>query len=294
MRPRRAKPSAARGRSKRRGFAFGAALLLAVASGCASLYLHADALPSPPVLPAGDPAAALPREGIDLLVWNVKKAQRPAWPAEFEGLSRGKELILLQEAYVTPRMTESLAARPELQWLMGPSFAYARREGAPATGVVVGSVARAVDGQGFVTLHTEPLAGTPKAAFAAVYDVEGLAEPLLVVCVHGINFRPAGALVAQLDAIEPVIREHRGPVIFAGDLNTHHRARMEAVEGFAERLGLRSAFDNGRKGRDGRTRYRSLPLDHVYVRGLVVEDVRVVDDARGSDHKPMILRLSVE
>ncbi len=280
-----------------------AAMLLAgLAGGCASLYPHADTLEVPPVLPAGEAAPALPGEDVDVLVWNVKKAQRGAWRAEFDDLVQDKELVLLQEAYLSPHMTERLAARTDLQWLMSPSFVFARRPGAPATGVVVGSAARALDHSAFVTVDTEPLAATPKAAIAATYAIEGSAEPLLVVCVHGINFRPARALEAQLAGLEPVIREHRGPVIFAGDLNTHHRPRMEVVDRFAERLGLESAFDNERRRRrgrnrstlDARTRYRAWPLDHVYVRGLVVKDVRVVADSRGSDHKPMVLRVSAE
>jgi endonuclease/exonuclease/phosphatase (EEP) superfamily protein YafD len=274
-------------------------LLLALASGCGSIYRHADLSAPLPVLPAGDPAPALPGASLDVLVWNVKKAQRAAWRAEFDALVPGKELVLLQEAYLAPRMTEALAAAGELQWSMGPSFAFALRRGEPTTGVVVGSAARAVSQRGFVTDDTEPLAGTPKAAFAVTYAVEGSEEPLLVVCVHGINFRPARALETQLLVLEPVVSEHRGPVIFAGDLNTHHRPRMEVVEEFAARLGLRSAFDNQRRsgraraGGDGRTRHRTWPLDHVFVRGLVVQDVRVVADARGSDHKPLILRVSV-
>lgn len=270
-------------------------VLLLLAAGCAASHPHANGSPSVPVSSAGEPVAALPRDGIDVLVWNVEKARRAAWPDEFAALVQGKELVLLQEAYIAPRMTESLAVRPELQWLMGPSFAFAWRQGDPATGVVVGSTARARWHQGFVTADTEPFVGTPKAAIAATYAIEGSAEPLLVVCVHGINFRPAQALEAQLRALEPVIEAHRGPVLLGGDLNTHHRARMEAVEAFARRLGLRSAFDNRRGAgcrRDERTRYEGWPLDHVYVRGLVVEAARV-EEARGSDHEPMIVRVSI-
>jgi len=280
---------------RRRGLAAGVLLLLA--GGCAVMHPRGDELPSASRVPAGEPVAALPRHGIELLVWNVKKAQRAAWPGEFAALVADKELVLLQEAYTAPRMTQSLAVRSELEWLMAPSFAFAWRRGAPATGVVVGSTARARWHQGFVTLAAEPLLRTPKAAIAATYAVEGAAEPLLVVCVHGINFRRAQALEAQLRALEPVIRAHRGPVILAGDLNTHHRARMEVVEEFAARLGLRSVFDNRRGARsktDGRTRYEGWPLDHVYVRGLVVEAARVVEGTHGSDHEPMIVRVSSE
>jgi endonuclease/exonuclease/phosphatase (EEP) superfamily protein YafD len=273
-------------------------LVLAVASGCGSMFVRADALSSPPVLLAGQPAPALPRAGIDVLVWNVKKAQRAAWGPEFAALARGKELVLLQEAYVAPRMIEPLAARSELQWLMGPSFVFARQPGEPATGVVVGSAAAATSHEAFVTVDTEPLVGTPKAALAATYALEGSTEPLLVVSIHGINFRRAHALVAQLDALEPVIAAHRGPVIFAGDLNTHHRPRMAAVEAFAARLQLEPAFDNRpscrRSASDGRTRFGRWPLDHVYVRGLVVEEAGVVETTRGSDHAPLIVRVSSE
>lgn len=269
-------------------------LALAFASGCGSVFVRAETSSPPPVLLAGHPAPALPRAGIDVLVWNVKKAERAAWAPEFAALAPGKELVLLQEAYAAPRMNEPLAARPELQWLMGPSFVFARRPGEPATGVVVGSAAAATSRQVFVTSDTEPLAGTPKAALVATYELEGSAEPLLVVCIHGINFRRAHALVAQLDALEPVIAAHRGPVILAGDLNTHHRPRMAAVEAFAARLRLESVFDNRpacrRAASDGRRRFGRWPLDHVYVRGLVVEDARV-EAARGSDHDPLIVRV---
>jgi endonuclease/exonuclease/phosphatase (EEP) superfamily protein YafD len=261
------------------------------------MYPHADLSSPPPVVAAGRPKAALPRQGIDVLVWNVKKAQRAAWPQEFAALVPGKALVLLQEAYLAPRMTEPLAARSDLEWLMSPSFTFARRRGEPTTGVVIGSAARAVQSRAFLTTDTEPLAGTPKAAFAATYVLEGEDERLLVVCVHGINFRPARALLAQLGALEPVIRAHRGPVILAGDLNTHHRARMDVVEELAARHGLTSVFDNRRNGvaksaLDGRRRHRGWALDHVYVRGLVVEDARVVVGGRGSDHPPMLVRLS--
>lgn len=270
-----------------------AATLLALASGCASILPHA--LPGAVVLPAGHPAAALPKDGIDVLVWNIEKARRAAWKPEFEALARGQELVLLQEAYTAPRMIEPLAARSELQWSMGPSFVLTRRPGEPVTGVVVGSAAAALDREVFVSLGTEPLVGTPKAALAVTYALEGSAEPLLVVDIHGINFRRAHVLAAQLEALEPVIAAHRGPVIFAGDLNTHHRPRMAAVEAFAARLRLESVFDNRRSCRrsagDGRRRFGGWPLDHVYVRGLVVEAVRV-ESARGSDHDPILVRVS--
>lgn len=277
-----------------------AVVLLAVTSACGVIYRHADVSSPPPLLAAGQPAPALPREGIDVLVWNVEKARRAAWPSALAGLVPGKELVLLQEAYLAPRMTESLAAWTDLEWRMSPSFAFAWRQGEPTTGVVVGSAARAVQSRAFVTSDTEPLAGTPKAALAVTYALAGMDERLLVVCMHGINFRRAHALVAQLEALEPVIREHHGPVILAGDLNTHHRARMEAVEEFTARLGLSSVFDNRRTGprgwahADGRRRFRGWPLDHVYVRGLVVEDVQVVVGSRGSDHEPMVVRVATD
>jgi len=274
------------------------AVLLALEAACRSAFVPAP--PVPPVLHEGHAASALSGDGFDLLVWNVQKGQRPAYPAELEALARDKELVLLQEAYLAPRMLEPLDTRPELQWQVAPSFAYAWRDGSPATGVAIGSAARALDRHAFLSTDTEPLSATPKAALVATYALEGRAEPLLVVCVHAINFRPAQALAAQLRALAPVLREHRGPVLLAGDLNTHRRARMEVLEQFAADHGLRSAFPNWqaaprdrRPVKDARTHYGQWPLDHVYVRDLVVEDARIVGDARGSDHKPLVLRVSL-
>lgn len=273
------------------------ALLLSLEAACRSAFAPATTLPSPPELPAGAPALALPAEGIDVLVWNVKKAERAALPGELSALVQDKELVLLQEAYAAPRLTTPLAARGDLQWLLGPSFAFAWREGSPATGVAIGSAARALDQRAFVSPDTEPLLATPKAALVATYPLHDRPERLLVVCVHAINFRPADALAAQLQALAPAIAEHRGPVLLAGDFNTHHRPRMAVLQAFAARHGLRSAFDNGDGAPppdDMRTRFGPWPLDHLYVRDLVIEHARVVADARGSDHKPLVVRLSAE
>lgn len=266
-------------------------LALALALGCRPTLTAMPPGSPPLVLHAGAPVASLPRGSIDVLVWNIHKARRAAWGGELQGLAADVQLVLLQEVYQAPRMTEVLA-RDELEWLMARSFVYERRRGAPATGVAIGSVARALGSEAQLSPDPEPLTSTPKAALVARYAIEGRDGTLLVVCIHAINFRGADALAAQLAALGPVLEHHAGPVLLAGDLNTHHPARVAVLERFAAAHQLRAVFADGTT-RDGRKRFAGRPLDHVLVRGLVVERARVVREARGSDHAPLQVRVSM-
>jgi endonuclease/exonuclease/phosphatase (EEP) superfamily protein YafD len=170
---------------------------------------------------------------------------------------------------------------------MGVSFRFERRGTSTPTGVA--TLARA-PAQSATVQHSEgrePLARTPKAALVTTYAIAGTDRMLLVVNVHGINFRRAHWLSDQLDALRPLIAAHIGPVIFAGDLNTHHGPRMRVLEQFAADLGLQPVFG---PGPDARTRHLRWALDHAYVREIRVVDPIVLDASEGSDHQPLAFR----
>ena len=243
---------------------------------------------------------ALPAQAIDVLVWNIKKTQEPGWSREYSELARGKELVILQEAWDAPSMRSALNL-DDRAWVMGVSFVYERRDHT-ATGVATGSTATPQTARVRHAPTREPLVRTPKAALLTTYALEGQPEPLLVVNLHAINFRTAPHLRQQLQPLERAIETHRGPVLLAGDFNTHHRPRFEVMEAMVDRLGLQTAFpnwtdpDRARRRdlvRDGRLRSGRWPLDHVFVRGLEVVEARVHGDRAGSDHTPLTLRVRV-
>lgn len=241
-------------------------------------------------------AEALPTVELDLLVWNIKKMQLDGWPADFSSLNAEAELILIQEAYDTALMRDGLRGRSDMHWQMGISFFY-RKKDRTATGVATGAVAAATDTKVLHAPKREPFVPTPKAIMLSRYALSDREDALLVINIHAINFRSAKHLRAHLHTVAAAIESHEGPVIFAGDFNTHHRPRLEVLEAFALQHGLRPAFPNWADGKpveDGRMRHLRWPLDHVYLRGVSVVDKRVRSEIRGSDHVPLQVRLRVD
>ena len=235
----------------------------------------------------GAQAGALRTDALDVVVFNVAKGRGRNFESALAELLPPAELVLLQEV-VVPEMVEPLREAGH-SWLVARTFSFTARSGEPSTGVATGSTARALTWRNAITTAGEPLTGTPKASLLSAYALRGRDDALLVVNVHGINFRRAPFLARQLDALAPAIAGHDGPVIVAGDFNTHHRARAEVLERFTESLELHPAFDDGPK--DGRRRHLGHPLDHVFVRGLVIDRAEVVPLRGASDHRPLRVRL---
>lgn len=266
---------------------------LALAS-CKSLYPVPNESPS---LPGRASVDALPTD-FRVLVWNVHKGVDVGFKREFADRAADRDLVLLQEVYEGPAVVDALDERPGMRWEMGASFVYARRRDRPATGVAIGSVAAPVSAPVVVRAPIrEAIIGTPKAALLVEYPLRGSDEHLLVVDVHAINFRRAPHLADQLEPLVQRIAAHSGPVILAGDFNTHHAPRMCVLHRLVGRLGLRSAFDNPsrawrrRSPDDSRTTHRGWPLDHLFVRGLTIRGAQVDGSAHGSDHQPLLVRL---
>ncbi len=267
------------------------------ASSCGARFPTASPDQRLRALPGTASADALPTRELDVVVWNVEKAQREGWDAEFRALIDHAHVVLVQEAYASARFEAALASRPDLQWSLGISFFNAPDVNTP-TGVATGSCAPLLRARVEHSPRTEPFSQTPKAALLTTYPLQGRSDTLLVINVHAINFRRARHLHDQLAPMHDAIESHRGPIVLAGDFNTHHHPRLATLERFAQRHGLTSVFPNDVDGRrrfdDGRTRWRRWPLDHVYVRGLEVTAAEVRPDYVGSDHKPLVLRFAIE
>lgn len=232
----------------------------------------------PTSLGAGLAAApALPAQ-FTLLSWNTHKQRDPRFEAELAYFTADVELVLLQEAIEVEPVWSLL---PEMRgWTLVVAFEYGRGE--IATGVATGSAATTVREQALLSPHREPLVRTPKSALVSWIEIEGADQPLVLVNLHGINFRRAARLAAQLQMLDPLLDGHPGPAIVAGDFNTWSRARREVVEAFAQRHRLSSPFDEWAK----------LRFDNVYVRGLTVVSAKVLP-SRSSDHDALRVELEL-
>lgn len=228
-------------------------------------------------------------KNIKALIWNIKKAEMQSWKQEFTEYGRGKNLFLIQEAYETKKFETTIDSFEGAQWDMGISFLY-RRYGDAATGTMIGSSAIPSEVLVRHSVDREPIVGTPKAITFAKYDLKGRNDELLVVSVHAINFETTGAFKRQMDQIEEEVKKHSGPVLLAGDFNTWNSSRNTYLKNMAKRLGLKeSKYING----EARMKFRGWYLDHVYTKGAKVKSATVVGESTGSDHKPILVELTI-
>ncbi|MEQ9321415.1 MAG: endonuclease/exonuclease/phosphatase family protein [Polyangiaceae bacterium] len=243
----------------------------------------------------GAAVAALDPTRVRVLVWNVYKASLPGWWEDFAPLVAEHDVALLQEGWWTPD-TEPRWAGVGFDWWMGVTFESPWSDSDPATGTVVGARAplRAV-----VSRHSrylEPVLGTPKSHCFGRVPLAGRDDELLVVSVHGINFRLG--LTAFSDQLRLVMQDaanHRGPAIVAGDFNTWSEERTDALFVAMERARFSSPYPRSASTAppDGRTRSGDHYLDHAFVRGLDVTDATVLTTIESSDHQALSFAVRV-
>lgn len=120
--------------------------------------------------------------------------------------------------------------------------------------------------------------------------IPGTARPLDVLCIH-LNLR-APDRRKQLEAVANYIHKEIGdtaPLVLAGDFNDW---RAEACDNLGSNAGLVDAFRrcHGHVALTFPARLPLLPLDRIYVRGLIVEHAMLHRNdpwRRLSDHIPM-------
>lgn len=235
---------------------------------------------------------ALDPSSIKTLVWNIKKTQKATWQREFLDYSERKDLVLLQEGIQNQRFNSTIEQLPEFRWDMAVSFLL-RRSNRAATGTLIGSLVVPDDVVVKQTQDFEPLVNTPKATVFAKYPIAGSSQKLLVISIHGINLTSLSTFKRHMQQAHDEILQHEGPVLFAGDFNTRTKTRTSYLMKLLNDVGLTPVvFKNG----DRRMvwKFTRNYLDHSFVRGLKVISAEVLADAEGSDHKPMVLELSLE
>lgn len=248
----------------------GGALLL---TGCAT-----GNPPTPPPVLSNDrtSANALSGDELRVLIWNVHKGRDDEWIGDFRTIAADSDLVLLQEAHLHREFADGLVGLP--RWDLVEAWHW---RNAP-TGVLTGS--RVAPLRMHALEHREPLLRTEKSALVTEYRLAGREQTLLVANLHLINFTiDTRAFRAQLTAVAALLREHEGPVILSGDLNTWRAERRAIVHEIAAALGLAEvAFDGPRK------QFLRFPLDHVFYRGLTVQATEV-PPVGSSDHNPLLV-----
>ena len=226
-------------------------------------------------------------EEINVLVWNIYKGENTTWKNEFFRLTKQKDLLLIQESMTHSRVSDELRRMPWMEFVFATSW-YNIKYLNSETGVMTGSTSPSIESKWQRSYYLEPILHTPKMLLFTKYKVKGKKEDLLVANIHGINVVRAYKLRHMLDKAAEVIKEHTGPVIFAGDFNTWTKTKINNMRSVLKRLGLKAVkFKN-----DIRTNFRGNPLDHTWVRGFDILNANVPNSS-GSDHMPMTLKLKI-
>jgi endonuclease/exonuclease/phosphatase (EEP) superfamily protein YafD len=257
----------------------------------ALLLLLPTALPASVFVGAEHCAAALGGElsgtqehldsSLRFLSWNIQKASNEGWREDLRNFGNGIQLAFIQEAVVKASIAQAMPVR--LHQAFAAGYTTAKRE----TGVL--TLSSSPPSLRCHLTAREPWLGTPKATSITEHPIRGRGDRLLAVNMHAVNFTLGlEEFRDQVHELEVVMEKHRGPVIFAGDLNTWSMGRQALVDTFMEKYGLLPV----NFAPDHRTRVFGNALDHIYVRGIRAESARVAP-VSSSDHNALLVRLEI-
>lgn len=220
---------------------------------------------------------------LNLLVWNIYKQSNANWQQSLTRLSQDKQLVLLQEASMTPEFVGWIERN---QWFGSQVDAFK----AFKTTAGVLNLSYAPPSLACAYTELEPWLRLPKSALYATYPLSN-GEELAVVNIHAVNFT-YGTIEyrRQIEKLAKELEQHQGPIIVAGDFNSWSRERLSVMMQVLAGLALQEVSYNP----DHRTQFvTGLPLDHVLFRGLTLETAEApTSDA--SDHNPIVVHFRLK
>lgn len=228
------------------------------------------------------PDTGIDPSGFGVLVWNLHKGEEEGWQDDLARLSTGKDLVLLQEAHLTPSFHAALE-QSRYHWSMARAFDL---EGAE-TGVL--TAAKIPASSACLKRTPEPVIRVPKSVLVTRYPLNGLGEDLWVANVHGVNFTLGTThFRAQLEALANLAAAHRGPLILAGDFNNWSQRRSKILFEITGKMGLVPLT----LADDVRSHHWGNPVDFVFYRGVEVEEAGAIQ-VFSSDHNPIRVKFKL-
>lgn len=195
---------------------------------------------------------------------------------DIKKFAQSNDILLLQEVRKDPLFL----SLDDLFWKMGVAFVQSDNV---ETGTSVASRVLPVYSGFKRTEDRELFVQSPKTQTYAVYPLAKKSEGLLVISIHGILSRRTSILERQMKQVSDLIQNHTGPVIYAGDFNTRNSDRHRAVRKFMNDRGL----DQVHFEKDS----RKSPLDHVFTRGLMLQESKLYEKIKSSDHPALQVRM---
>jgi endonuclease/exonuclease/phosphatase (EEP) superfamily protein YafD len=234
-------------------------------------YLELNELPPTPV----------PEEKVlQLTIWNSQKFNNIQSLIDLQNLAQQTDFFMIQEAIYTQAVLNQFAVASAFEWVGVKSFKYF----GDYTGVITGSRFGSVNYKGFRSIQKEPVIKTTKSALISYFKSD-THEQLAVVNLHALNFVTNKKYELHLLPMIKELENFKGPLIMAGDFNTHLTERNRILSRWMEKLKLKHVpvFNDDRR----------LKLDHIYVRGVVAQPATIRKDIQSADHYPMEIKFVI-
>ncbi len=229
-----------------------------------------------------EPTQMLDAQNISVLNWNIYKEQGDNWQRDLRKFSSQLDIMLIQEALLTPDLRKLLKDQ-NWHWSLNTAFYYDDIE----AGVMTASNIESISNCGIRT--AEPFIRIPKTILISRYPIKGSSQDLLVANIHGINFTLGTEVYTQqIRSLSNILAKHSGPVILAGDFNSWNDERMSIITNAIDSLSLRAlSYKN-----HNRVTIFGNAIDHVFYRGLevIAQDTFKVTS---SDHNPIKVTFKV-
>lgn len=217
---------------------------------------------------------------LKLVTWNTQKFPSPQTLTHFQSLQKYSDLFLVQEFFEDNRVRKFLSPQDHADFSIG--FLDSNNF---ATGVATFSKGKPYQSRSIQSIGREPILKTPKMILVQKYFHPEISNELLVLNIHGINFVEQHTYQSQINQAMAYIRNHEGPIIFAGDFNTWNDARWNYLRTLMHIYGLIDIQI---------PRTTHLILDHIFIRGFKAQIAYSMENITSSDHYPLFAELSLE
>ena len=242
--------------------------------------------------------AVMDGSSIRILNWNIhKEGNQKPWRDDFLRIVAEKKphIITFQEARLETGFRSLFDEDLRIGWAFSPNTFQEKYDA--YCGVLTASHYRPDVVQAMLSSGFEPITRTPKAALFTRYDLGPDNSPLLVVNVHGINFKIGlDDFQDQLIEIFDRIADHHGPVVLAGDFNTWRERRLAYLAEMAAGAGLVPVDFSPET--DWIESLSDNPLDHIfYSQALLAPKTGtsdVLEEVQTSDHRPLYVELTLK
>ncbi len=242
---------------------------------------------------------SIKEDRICILSWNIhKEVDNSNWKKDLIRIARvnGNKpiIILLQEVRLEKNIIQIFRDDLDFGWEFSPNL-YQEKYDA-YSGVLTSSYIRPRLVESALSKGTEPITKTPKVALFTKYNLDLISLELLVVNIHGINFKIGlDEFKEQLGYVAEFVLGHDGPVIMAGDFNTWSENRRDHLDRIAEKMNLEKV-EFGSKTEYIATKFGN-PLDHIFFSreklDVVKDSQNVFEDIKLSDHSPLFVEFMI-